>query len=186
MNSEFCVQIVPVPVGMRKPVEKLSCKIATNSNGEYTCNWCRKTSKKLSTMAMHIPMKHAVEEGRAVDPYACTYCDAVFSSSSCRLNHIRNKHEIEWMACPHPDCCHEAKNKGNMVTHYGQKHIDLSEHCIMVGDGLAKCLTCEKTMESPKMSRHLATCISASPFCKKVTCVGSKTKSKPKTGGAKR
>jgi hypothetical protein len=71
-----------------------------------------------------------------------------------------------------------------MVTHYGQKHIDLSEHRIMVGDSLAKCLTCEKTMESSKMSRHLATCISDSPFCKAVTCVGSKTK--PKTGGAKR
>ena len=164
MNTEFCVTIVPI--GKRKPVEKLSHKLKINSDGEYECTWCSKSSLKMSTIVMHITMKHALEEGRAVNPYVCNHCDKSFSSSSIRRNHIKNYHEVECIACPHPGCDVTSKTKGNLVTHYGQRHIDFFEYCQVVGDNKFKCLTCDISMDKPKMSRHLATCISSSPFCK--------------------
>jgi hypothetical protein len=66
-----------VKTGERKKLQGTHHKYIVNNvcnSGNFTCNYCEKTSKNQSTISEHISRLHASEAGRMVMPFECAIC----------------------------------------------------------------------------------------------------------------
>lgn len=128
------------------------------SGGCPFCDWKCKSGKS-STYAMHMSRKHAVELGRAVDPYKCSQCDKRFCARSHLNHHVFNHHEVILHSCPDIECDYQGKNKASVVTHYMRRHMkDIVQRC----EDMNGCVSCDRRSEVSVY--HMGICHPSTPF----------------------
>lgn len=138
-------------------------KYDMNANGERMCKHCDYTTKKQSTMSMHMSNNHAAAEGREVNPHKCEKCGDGFSAATKLQHHMKNHHTIKFMECPFVGCDYQtAKNKPSLYGHYVRHHMVPEMMCSEKGE----CNGCG-AVKKTGMLYHLAICSENSPFCKK-------------------
>jgi hypothetical protein len=151
-------------VQKRKYVRVAARKYETNADGNKMCLHCDYSTKKQSTMSMHMSNNHAALEGREENPHKCEKCGEGFSATTKLQHHMKNHHNIKFLACPSAGCDYQtAKNTVSLYGHYVRHHM-ASEMmgCIEKGE----CYGCG-AVKKTGILYHLAICNENSPFCKK-------------------
>lgn len=148
-----------------EPKEKKGWKGIINEHdiidGLRMCPYCDYTTKKCSTMSMHISRIHAEESERELSPHKCQYCNKGFQATTNLQHHIKNHHEINYHSCPIDGCSYSsAKNTTTLANHISAKHLRFCYE-----DDL--CLSCNKNIGS-SIKYHVAHCSKLSPMYKKV------------------
>jgi len=157
-----------VKIGDRKKLQGTHHKYIVNESGEYTCNYCEKTSKNQSTISEHISRLHAAEAGRIVKPFECPTCEKRFNSVSIRDQHIQNNHFNIRDSCVAPGCKYTGKSGSALCSHYARKHMDIDSMITMIDGEIAECNHCNKQLNKSSIIYHLARCNPASPYCKSI------------------
>lgn len=157
-----------VKIGDRKKLQGTHHKYIVNESGEYTCNYCEKTSKNQSTISEHISRLHAAEAGRIVKPFQCPTCEKRFNSVSIRDQHIQNNHFNIRDSCVVPGCKYKGKSGSALCSHYARKHMDIDSMITMIDGEIAECNHCNKQLNKSSIIYHLARCNPASPYCKSI------------------
>lgn len=115
----------------------------------YVCN-----SKKGSTFAMHISMKH---RHNYMKTYMCKQCNKQFTSSSNLKTHQRQIHETWKFHCLEPGCGQKCGQKSALITHHISKHLKMKESDCVDENGC--CLNCLEKVTSTGIKYHYAKCI---------------------------
>jgi len=157
-----------VKIGDRKKLQGTHHKYIVNELGEYTCNYCEKTSKNQSTISEHISRLHATEAGRIVKPFECPTCEKRFNSVSIRDQHIQNNHFNIRDSCVAPGCKYTGKSGSALCSHYARKHMDIDSMITMIDGEIAECNHCNKQLNKSSIIYHLARCNPVSPYCKSI------------------
>jgi hypothetical protein len=157
-----------VKIGDRKKLQGTYHKYIVNEIGEYTCNYCEKTSKNQSTISEHISRLHASEAGRIVKPFDCPTCEKRFNSASIRDQHIQNNHFNVRDSCVMPGCNYKGKSGSALCAHYARKHMDIDELITTVDCEISACNNCHKHLNKSAILYHLARCSPTSPYCKDI------------------
>lgn len=157
-----------VKIGDRKKLQGTHHKYIVNELGEYTCNYCEKTSKNQSTISEHISRLHASEAGRIVKPFQCPTCEKRFNSVSIRDQHIQNNHFNIRDSCVAPGCKYKGKSGSALCSHYARKHMDIDSMITMIDGEIAECNHCNKQLNKSSIIYHLARCNPVSPYCKSI------------------
>jgi hypothetical protein len=157
-----------VKIGERKKLQGTHHKYIVNELGEYTCNYCEKTSKNQSTISEHISRLHASEAGRIVKPFECPTCQKRFNSVSIRDQHIQNNHFNIRDNCMAPGCNYKGKSGSALCSHYARKHMDSSSLITEVDCEISMCNHCSKHLNKSSILYHLAICSPISPYCKSI------------------
>lgn len=113
---------------------------------EYVCK-----SRKGSTYAMHISMKHKTTNGT----YVCQYCDKEFTSSGNLRNHKNSIHISRQFKCL--TCSRAFKTKQAALCHVMAVHYNISEPHATDNEG--KCVHCGEQRPNSGNLYHLANCI---------------------------
>jgi hypothetical protein len=163
MSLAICQEIQPkktANVRVRTCVKKNT--YAKNADGDLLCKHCSYTTKKQSTMSMHMSNTHAADEGREVNPHKCSDCGEGFSAKTRLQHHIKNHHDITYLKCPHADCGYnKAKNTATLYPHYVKSHMPFDT--MYSGEGT--CNACG-VFKKTGIMYHLAVCSDNSPFYK--------------------
>ena len=157
-----------VKIGDRKKLQGTHHKYIVNELGEYTCNYCEKTSKNHSTISEHISRLHASEAGRIVKPFQCPTCEKRFNSASIRDQHIQNNHFNVRDSCVMPGCTYKGKSGSALCAHYARKHMDIGSLITEIDCEISACNRCNKRLNKSSILYHLARCSPMSPYCKDI------------------
>ena len=167
-NNAIAADPSIVKIGDRKKLQGTRHKYIVNELGEYTCNYCEKTSKNQSTISEHISRLHASDAGRIVKPFDCPNCEKRFNSASIRDQHIQNNHFNIRDNCVMPGCNYKGKSGSALCGHYARKHMDIDSLITVIDCDILACNHCDKHLNKPAILYHLARCSPTSPYCKDI------------------
>ena len=134
------------------------------------CNYCDFTTKKGSTMSMHVSMKHCLTK-----KHRCPECIQQFAQKTQLQHHFVNNHCPADIPCGFSGCDFLFKNTTTQKMHYVRCHLkDKLLYTSSSMKGFKTCLTCNIFLKRANMMYHLAQCSTESPFCTNVTAMEKK------------
>ena len=134
------------------------------------CNYCDFTTKKGSTMSMHVSMKHCLTK-----KHRCPECIQQFAQKTQLQHHFVNNHCPADIPCGFSGCDFLFKNITTQKMHYVRCHLkDKLLYTSSSMKGFKTCLTCNIFLKRANMMYHLAQCSTESPFCTNVTAMEKK------------